>query len=193
MTAAIARVLAPLAALAAVHLLDLVLAARPWPTAAVALFDWPAHLLTAWLLLTAAGVRSGRLLSSALAGAVLIDLDHVPLYLGADVTAGGGRPVTHSLTTVLVLLAVAGAWPSQRSRIAGLAVGVGLHLVRDIALGPGVPLLWPLVAQSSRVAWTTYLGVLVLATAGACWRAWRGWSRPVTRPGRLRSSSGSLS
>ena len=176
MQRSVVRVLAPLAALAAIWLLDAALAARPWPVPAEAVLDWSAHLLTAGLLLAASGFSRGRLVTWALAGAVLVDLDHLPLYLGAEVTAGGGRPVTHSLTFVLVLAAVAAVWRAQRTVLAGLALGVILHMARDIALGPGVPLFWPLVDGSFRVAWTTYLGLLVVATAVVVWRAWRAAS-----------------
>jgi inner membrane protein len=184
MTAPAARVLAPAAALVAVVLLDVALAARSWPIPVEAALDEPAHLLTAWLLLSAAGVRRGPVLLWALAGSVLIDLDHVPLYLGAPVTAGGGRPVSHSLAFLLALLAAAWAWRSQRLRLAGLAAGVGLHVVRDVALGPGVPLLWPVVAESVRVPYPAYLGVLVVATALARWQAWRHAARAAGPPGR---------
>ncbi|MGY1709473.1 metal-dependent hydrolase [Geodermatophilus sp. SYSU D00758] len=169
------RVLASLAALAAICLLDAALAARRWSVPAEAVIDWSAHLLTAGLLLAAAGFSRGRLVTWALVGAVVVDLDHVPLYLGAEVTAGGGggRPVTHSVVAVLLLAAVAALWRARRTVVAGLALGVALHIARDVAIGPGVPLFWPLVDDSFRVAWTTYLGLLVVATAAACWRAWR--------------------
>ncbi len=172
--AAVHRVLAPAAALAAVCSLDLLLAARSWSTPVVGLLDEPAHLLTAWLLLTAAGVRRRQVLVWALVGSVLIDVDHVPLYAGAEVTTGGGgRPVSHSLLTLFVLLALAAAWRFQRLRLAGLAAGVGLHLVRDVALGPGVPVLWPLLRESVRVPYALYLGLLVLAAVVATWRTLR--------------------
>jgi inner membrane protein len=181
--APVARVLAPVAALVTVLLLDVALAARNWPIPVEAALDEPAHLLTAWLLLSAAGVR-GTALLWALAGSVLIDLDHVPLYLGAPVTAGGGRPVSHSLAALVVLLALAWAWRSQRTRLGGLAAGVGLHVVRDLASGPGVPLLWPLLSGSARVPYALYVGVLVAATVLASWQAWRSPSRAAGPPGR---------
>jgi inner membrane protein len=184
--AAVLRVLAPAAApaaaLAAVGSLDLLLAARSWSTPVVGLLDEPAHLLTAWLLLTAAGVRR-QVLVWALVGSVLIDVDHVPLYAGAEVTTGGGgRPVSHSLLTLLVLLALAAAWRSQRLRLVGLTAGVGLHLVRDVALGPGVPVLWPLLRESVRVPYALYLGLLVLAAVVATWRTLRSSPHGVDHP-----------
>ena len=173
MTGPAGRVVGALAALAAVVVIDLLLAARSWSIPAEAALDEPAHLLTAWLLLAAAGVRSRRVLPWALAGAVLIDLDHLPLYSGIEVTAGGGRPVSHSVTTVLVLLVAAAAWRAQRVRLAGLALGVALHLTRDLASGPGAPLLWPWLWDSVRVPYVLYLTVLVAAVAAVAVRAWR--------------------
>jgi inner membrane protein len=185
MTARARLVVGAFAALAAVLGLDLLLAARRWPVPIEAVLDEPAHLLTAGLLALAAGVRSGRVLAWALAGAVLIDLDHVPLYLGAEVTTDGGRPISHSVTTVLLLLAAAGAWRAQRTRLAALALGVVLHVVRDLATGPGVPLLWPLLPGSVQVPYAAYLGLLVAALAAVAARAWRdGAGCPAGPPGR---------
>jgi inner membrane protein len=186
MTGRAGTVAGALAALAAVVGVDLLLAARSWSVPAEAALDEPAHLLTAWLLLAAAGVRSRRVLAWALAGAVLIDLDHVPLYSGIEVTADGGRPVSHSVTTVLVLLVAAGVWRRQRTRLAALALGVVLHLARDVASGPGVPLLWPALSESVHVSYAVYLGVLVVAVAAVTVRAWRdNAARPAGSPGRM--------
>ncbi|SDC39396.1 inner membrane protein [Geodermatophilus telluris] len=183
-------VLGAVAALVAVLGIDRLLALRHWSVPAEALLDEPAHLLTAGLLLAAAGVRSRRLVLWALAGAVLIDLDHVPLYLGAEVTADGGRPVSHSVTTVLVLLVAAGVWRAQRTRLAGLALGVVLHVVRDLASGPGVPLLWPLLPTSAHLPYPVYAGVLVAAVGVVALRAWRGPRRDDGyAPARLRPTS----
>jgi inner membrane protein len=185
MTARARSVVGASAALVAVLGVDLLLAARRWSVPAEAVLDEPAHLLTAGLLALAVGVRSGRVLAWVLAGAVLIDLDHVPLYLGAEVTADGGRPVSHSVTTVLVLLAAAGVWRAQRTRLAALALGVVLHVVRDLATGPGVPLLWPLLPGSVQMPYAVYLGLLVAALAAVAVRAWRdGAGRPAGSPDR---------
>jgi inner membrane protein len=163
----------PLAALALVVLLDAVSDATDPPLPVLGLLDEPAHLATAWIFLaTFLSVRARRLLPWALAGSVLIDLDHVPLYLwNALAAAPGARPVTHSLLTVAVL-AVAGAVAGPRSRLRvpllGLALGVALHLVRDLGTGPGVPLLWPAGPAKVLVPYAAYLlvlaGVAVAAT-----------------------------
>lgn len=182
MRAASGAVVGPVAAVALICGLDAALRARSWPVPVIALLDEPAHLLTAWLLLAAS--PWGRLrarVAWALVGAVAIDVDHVPLYLGsADVAAPGGRPWSHSLATIAVL-AVPAVLTSGRLRTAtvGLAAGVGLHLVRDLATGPGVPLLWPLLDTGVRVPYAAYLVVLVVAAAGAVARR----RRPVTGPG----------
>ena len=95
---------------------------------------------------------------------ITIDLDHVLLYLGWwDVAPDGGRPFTHSLATVVVLLATA-AVPAVRIPALGLAVGVVLHLFRDLGTGPGVPLWWPLSGHSVTIPYRAYVAVLTLAT-----------------------------
>ena len=162
--------LGPLLALGGILLLDAVRTAQSWPVPVVGVLDEPAHLLTAWLVLAAATARTTvlRLTPWVLAASVLIDLDHVPLYLGADVAATpGGRPVTHSLLTVLVLLAAAGTVRRWRVPLAGLAVGAGSHLLRDLSTGPGVPLLWPALDGDVRLPYWPYLLVLVALTAMA--------------------------
>jgi len=165
------RAAGPVAALAATVALDLLQSAHGWPVPVVGLLDEPAHLLTAWLALAACSPRTARLrlLPWVLLGAVAIDLDHVPLYLGADgITAdGGGRPVTHSLLTVAVLLALAVV---AGRPLSGLAAGVGLHLARDLATGPGVPLLWPMDSSDVRIPYLPYLLFLVVLTLVATGR-----------------------
>jgi inner membrane protein len=159
----------PLLAIAGIVALDLVIRAHDWPLVLLGVLDESAHLLTAWLALAALTARTTALPGWpwVLAGAVFIDLDHVPLFLGAEWVAAtaGGRPVTHSLTTVVVLLTAATTCRGWRMPLIGLAAGVALHLARDIATGPGVPLFWPLAADDTRLPYWPYLVVLVaLAT-----------------------------
>jgi inner membrane protein len=139
------------------------LAARRWPLLAEGLLDEPAHLLTAALVLAAVlPARAAAMVPWALAGAVLIDLDHVPLYLwGALVSESTGRPVTHSATTVLVLAlgALAGRGRA-RTALLGLSAGVALHLARDVATGPGIPLGWPVLDHRVLVPHGAYLAAL---------------------------------
>ena len=160
----------PATALAAVLLLDLLREARSWPVPVLGLLDKPAHVLTAWLVLAALTARTTalRVLPWVLAGAVLLDLDHVPLFLGLAVTAtASGRPVTHSLATVAVLLALGLAVRRRRSALAGLAVGAATQLLRDLSTGPGVPLLWPALSADVRLPYVCYLLVLVALTGAA--------------------------
>jgi inner membrane protein len=125
-------------------------------------------------------------------GAVAIDVDHIPLYVwGGPIATGGGRPVAHSLATVVALLAVAVVAPRIRTAMAGLAAGVHFHLVRDIATGPGIPLWWPLGPDSVLLPYRMYLCALIALSAVAVVRqvrsgtpAGRRFERPVLREDR---------
>lgn len=178
----------PLLAVALVLLLDGVAAVRSWGVPVVGGLDEPAHLLTAAVLLTAAGGRRvwtrTTFVLSALVGAVAIDLDHIPLYLGVPgVAVHGGRPFTHSLATAAVLAAAGLAVPRRRRLLLGLATGVLLHLVRDLGTGPGVPLLWPLSDMVVRVPYVAYAGVLAaLATVAGARLAPTRAPLPAPRP-----------
>jgi inner membrane protein len=155
-------------AVVAIGALDLVRGAANWPVVVVGLLDEPAHVLTAYLLLLAMGrpLVPGRWDAWALAGAVLIDVDHLPLFLGCPgCGVAGGRPPTHSLALVLVLLC-AGLAVRRAAALRYLAVGVLLHFVRDLVTGPGVPLLWPL-GSSVLLPYAGYTALLCLAAA-AC-------------------------
>jgi inner membrane protein len=164
-----------LAALCPVVAVDLMLAQRACPLLINAPLDWTGHLLTAALLLVALPRSArGKIWPWALLGSVAIDIDHVPLYTFAPWFDVGGRPPTHSLLTVLVLAGVAVLIPAVRTPFAGLALGVCLHFVRDVATGPGVPLLWPLHDSAVRVPYAAYLAVLVVAVGVATWRIFRG-------------------
>lgn len=171
----------PLLALAGVLVLDLVRTSRNWSLPVLGVLDEPAHLLTAWLAVAAVTARttSLRSLPWVLAGAVLLDLDHVPLFLGVDAVAAtpGGRPVTHSLATLAVLLLAAAAVRRWRLPLVGFAAGAATQLVRDLSTGPGVPLFWPLAPDSIRLPYLPYLLVLVALTGVAVARRWFG-NRP---------------
>lgn len=143
--------------------------------------DEPAHLATAVLVLLAlAGPQ--RLLdhpaptATACASSMLIDIDHVPLYVkipGVDVAVDGGRPFTHSLSTVAALGALAGAWRYRRSSLAAAAGGVGLHFVRDIATGHGLPLWWPFEHKNRLIPYAFYSRLLWLLAAVGSARTYR--------------------
>lgn len=143
----------------------------------IGLLDEPGHLATAALVLLA--VVGGRRLGaapaftlSALACSTLIDIDHVPLYAGVPgVAEQGGRPYSHSLATVLVLLVVWLVSGRRWTVAAGAAAGVALHFVRDVATGPGLPLWWPVTADPLRYPYRWYLGVVVGLAVVAAVRA----------------------
>jgi inner membrane protein len=163
---------------AAVCAVDAVLAHRAPPRLAAAVLDEAAHLVTTLLFLGAVGMPpSTPALGGAVAGAVLLDLDHLPKELGWDgLTRGSRRPYAHSLAGVAgaVLLAARLRRPPPATRAA--AAGLVLHLVRDMATG-GVPLLWPLTRRGAAVPYASYAAALVL---------WAGLL--VRRPARRREA-----
>jgi hypothetical protein len=157
-------------------------------------FDELAHLLTTllivWLLPRSVGAetglsgavgvppnRRGGLLAGALAGSVLIDLDHLPGLLGAHwLTAGTPRPYTHSLLTISGVLGVAALWRFGRPLALGVAAGLAIHFWRDLAEpGSGVALLWPLSDRAFTLPHAEYVAAMV-AVAGV--DAWRLRRRP---------------
>jgi inner membrane protein len=172
--------------------LDGILAARSWPIPVVGLLDEPAHLLTAWLVLIAVARTRTHCWPWVLLGAVAIDVDHIPLYLwgGPVAGVGGGRPVTHSLVTVLALLAAAVAVRRARSVLGAVAIGVLLHLLRDVATGPGVPLWWPALPGGVLLPYEGYVVVLVVLAAVATARRIRG--RRGVAPGRAQRKTDAL-
>lgn len=141
---------------------DALLRARAKGILAIGALDEPAHLATAALVLMA-GQRPERLIERrrevaiTLAAAVLIDLDHLPMYAGVPHVDAGGRPFTHSLSTVLSLAVLSRALPRHRRPWAkAAALGVSLHFVRDIATGPGLPVWWPVSTRSVRLPYPAY-------------------------------------
>src|SRR4051794_15431666 len=136
------------------------------------LFDEPAHLGVALLLLMVLAVGLGRRLSpafiaAALIASVAIDLDHIPGYLGWDALVGTApRPHTHSLLTPAVLVLVAALTHGRARQIAaGTAFGVCAHFFRDLATGPGVPLFWPIWTGTIRVPYVLFVVGLAFAAA----------------------------
>ena len=145
--------------------------------------DWTNHLLTTLFLVWA--LRSmfrERQLVAALVASVVIDVDHIPGYLGSDVlTAGTHRPYSHSLLTVAVLVALALACARWRDPLFGAAIGVSSHLWRDLAEphGAGVALLWPLSDRTvTTPAWIYLASIAALASVG--------WARAVVLSGHPR-------
>jgi len=150
--------------------------------------DETAHFLTMLLILWALGDRFlvPRIAVPALVATVVIDADHIPGYLGYDfLTAGTPRPYTHSLLTVAVVLAIASLWRRHRVSVLAAALGIAVHLWRDLSESsggvsifatprPSVSLLWPWTTHAFSLPHASYLGVLAVVVAvcvGRCRRA----------------------
>ena len=148
------------------------------PLPLIGVLDWSAHLATAVLILANLGPLARPAVTSALVASLVLDLDHLPHYLGSPVlTAGSPRPYTHSLAAVAVACLVAARLQGDaRRRAAGVALGILAHLTRDLATG-GVPLLWPLTREGVAVPFWLYA-----ALAGAL--AARAWLRVRARESR---------
>jgi inner membrane protein len=151
-------------------------------TLRLGLHDEPAHLSTSVLVLLAL-VGPRRMLeqpvatATSCASSMLIDIDHVPLYITIpglpDVAVDNGRPFTHSLSTIAALGALAGAWRYRRAPLAAAAGGVGLHFVRDIATGHGLPVWWPFEHKNRKLPYAWYARLLLGLAAVGSVRSWR--------------------
>jgi membrane-bound metal-dependent hydrolase YbcI (DUF457 family) len=126
------------------------------------LLDEVAHAATALVLLAPLFPNANRACAlGALAGAVLLDADHVPGELGMQwLTRGTGRPYPHGLISLLTLAGL-GLGPGRRWRRFTWPVAAGLttHLLRDLATG-GVPLFWPLSPRTVRLPYPLYAALL---------------------------------
>jgi inner membrane protein len=147
--------------------------------------DETAHLATGVLALEAMEATDGPFARGLIAGSVLIDADHVPDALGSMwLRAGGKRPYPHALVTPVVATALARRASGRERRFTfGVAAGMTLHLVRDLASGRGVMLLWPGSRRSFRIDHRAYVALLAVMAA----RASRGGgsrrsSSPESRP-----------
>ncbi len=156
-----------LGCLAAIATADYVLHRRKPRWILIGVFDHPAHLATAGLVALNVTRPSRRWTVGFLAGALLPDLDHVPLALRRDhPSADDPRPVSHCLLAIAPVAALAGA--TQSERLNGAAVGMAAHFLRDLGVGSGVPLLWPATSRSLRVPYSVYTaGCLILAGRAA--------------------------
>ena len=140
----------------------------PFSVLATGLLDEPAHLATAALGLLALACfidAPRRFYVAGLIASVAIDLDHIPLYLGL-LGNQDQRPVTHSLTTVLVIALAAAVSRRHRAVLAGCVAGLLIHFARDIAEGPpGVRMLWPIRDTAWTASYWWFLAMIITFTA----------------------------
>jgi inner membrane protein len=157
--------------------------------------DELAHLFTTLLFFWALGPRAReRFLVPALIASVAIDFDHIPGRLGVDwLTAGTPRPYTHSLLTIAVVVASALVVRRRRNLLLGIAIGLAIHLWRDMGEGDsGVSLLWPISDHSFQYphgAFVAVMAVSVLIDAARCVEAKRAVDRVFVQPPRAAHSA----
>ncbi|MEA2329993.1 MAG: inner membrane protein [Thermoleophilaceae bacterium] len=157
---------AALGCLATLAFADYVIFRRRPPWIVLGLFDHPAHLATAGLLVLNGPRRTSRWTLGYLAGSLLPDLDHVPLALQSErPTPDDPRPVSHCLLAVAPVAALAAV--TQSERLNGLATGMVAHFMRDLGVGTGVPLLWPASGRSLRIPYAAYAGACLLLAGRA--------------------------
>jgi inner membrane protein len=149
-------------AIGCIVVIDALPALVPATDRVVSNLDDLAHLATAVLVVLL--LRPSPVFAAALIVAgVAIDLDHVPDRLGWDVpNADAARPY-HTLAVVALLLALSAIAPRARAFTAGAAAGVAVHLWRDLATGPGVPLIWPVSERIIRLPYSVYAGSIAAA------------------------------
>jgi hypothetical protein len=133
------------------------------------LADETAHALFAWIcIVTARSAGVAISAPEAILGALMIDLDHVPLLLHlAQPPDGSTRPFSHSLSSVAVLLGITVIDVRRRQFWGSVALGVGSHLFRDLARGH-VLLWWPLSSHPVGISYESYAlvtGTLILTVA----------------------------
>jgi inner membrane protein len=134
------------------------------------LADWTAHLGTSLLILNLLPQRWRRpILLPALVWSVLIDADHIPqrFFHTYVLTMGTPRPYTHSWATPAFFCLLALLWPGRRALFIGCAVGVALHLFRDLAEEPGsgVSLFWPFTKHVYTYGHGRYLQIMAVIFA----------------------------
>lgn len=113
-----------------------------------ALSDGAAHIATALAVAVPASPfvsQPKRFVATAVVSAVAIDLDHVVAARSTSLIpcmTMPNRPASHSVITIgLVAYVAERAWPGTQTDL-GLVLGLGSHLLRDLATG-GAPLFIP--------------------------------------------------
>jgi membrane-bound metal-dependent hydrolase YbcI (DUF457 family) len=166
---------AVLGCLATVAVADTIILRRRPPWIVAGLFDHPAHLGTAGLVLLNLPPRSRDWAAGFLAGSLLPDLDHVPLAVSrVHRTLDDPRPVTHCLLAVAPVFVAARLTHGRvGDALRGAAAGTLAHFARDLAVGTGVALFQPLLGRSLRVPYPGYAAALAGLAARAAARARR--------------------
>src|SRR6266508_2626856 len=152
-----------------VFLIDLVLR-RQHPLVIVGVLDELAHVVTALLAHRALRLpKTRQTILGTLLGAILLDLDHVPQYLGSRIlTSTTQRPVTHSLGGLGAVAMMALSFPRGLRPLAGfVAFGALTQLVRDIATGPGIAVAWPWSEREVSLPYAMYAALVCMLAAGA--------------------------
>ncbi len=172
--------------LAAIVAADAVLHRKRMPWLAIGIFDHPAHLATGGLVALNVHDRPARWTHGVLVGSLLPDLDHIPLALGTErPNHGDARPATHCLAAIAPVAAAAAM--TQSERLHGTATGMLIHFARDLGVGSGVALFWPISRRSFRVPYVLYAGgcvaLAVLAFASAYSRSRSCRAAPAHIPG----------
>jgi membrane-bound metal-dependent hydrolase YbcI (DUF457 family) len=147
--------------------------------------DEAAHAATGVALLAALPRADEQFTRGLAAGSVLLDVDHVPELWGQRwLRPRGVRPLPHSFGIPALLVAV-GVRNSNRAAL-GAALGLGGHLLRDLATGKtAVPLLWPLTARRFTIRYRKYAAVMaVLAAVGVARATGAPGSAPAPRGSR---------
>ncbi|MCC7369100.1 MAG: metal-dependent hydrolase [Chloroflexi bacterium] len=158
-----ARAALPLAGLASVLVIDR-FRQRRWPLVIAGLLDEAGHVVTALLTHCAFALPRSRMsVGGTLAGATLLDADHVPHHLGYRIlTSTTERPLTHSAVSVGLVAVTAALAPRQlRWPLACAAIGAGTQLIRDMGTG-SVPLIWPVSRSEFRTPYLVYIAYLLL-------------------------------
>jgi inner membrane protein len=159
----------------------------------IAILDELAHISTAFLfLIVFKRFVNLPFAAGCLAGAVLIDLDRLPeLFSTGTLVAQPERPITHSLVSVLGLLLIAVVLSAQfRWVFIGAALGVAMHLLRDLATG-GVLLLWPVHSANIELSYAAYAVMIVALALVPMVRCTKSRFGPVTnRAWRLARPAG---
>jgi inner membrane protein len=163
-------------ALATILAADLALARVKMPWLVGGAVDEPAHLATAVLVYANLPAAGPVWTAAFAAGSVAPDVDHVPVIPVRHKLRGDEpRPALHTLATPAVV-AVAGAVSRARAReaVLGLAAGICVHFVRDVATGTGIAPLLPLSSRRLKLPVRPYEAAMAVL-------AWRAWTLPGHR------------